>query len=157
MGPLLEIRVDEEAVITLPSKCLNATASIVYFSVSCKTLADGSFSFPLKPASDCVSPHARVHTCVDYFSSKEIISLRQFVCTLCQKPFTKLVNGNVFVLVCLCWFELRTFFFSHPILYRQSNRTTVHSHDWIQTLVVRPDPPLLDPRSQIILTKFRKV
>lgn len=33
MGPLLEIRVDGEAVITLLSKCLNVTASIVYFSV----------------------------------------------------------------------------------------------------------------------------
>lgn len=36
MGPLLEIWVDGGAVITLLSKCLNATASIVYFSVSCK-------------------------------------------------------------------------------------------------------------------------
>lgn len=48
MGPLLEIWVDGEAVITLTSKCLNVTASIVYFSVSCKTLADGLFSFPVK-------------------------------------------------------------------------------------------------------------
>lgn len=48
MGPLLEIWIDGEAVITLLSKCLNATASIVYFSVSCKLLADRSFSFPIK-------------------------------------------------------------------------------------------------------------
>lgn len=51
MGPLLEIWVDGEAVITLLSKCLNVTASIVYFSVSCKTLADRSFSFPIKSVS----------------------------------------------------------------------------------------------------------
>lgn len=54
MGPLLEIWVDGEAVITLLSKCLNVTASIVYFSVSCKTLADGSFSFPVKSVSLCL-------------------------------------------------------------------------------------------------------
>lgn len=36
MGPLLEIWVDGEAVITLLSKCLNVTASIVYFSIFCK-------------------------------------------------------------------------------------------------------------------------
>lgn len=54
MGPLLEIWVDGEAVITLLSKCLNVTASIVYFSVSCKTLADGSFSFRVKSVSLCL-------------------------------------------------------------------------------------------------------
>lgn len=62
MGPLLEIWVDGEAVITLLSKCLNATASIVYFSVSCKTLADGSFLFPIKSVSVCV--YLCVSTCM---------------------------------------------------------------------------------------------
>lgn len=62
MGPLLEIWVDGEAVITLLSKCLNVTASIVYFSVSCKTLADGSFSFPIKSVSACVCRHMHVCT-----------------------------------------------------------------------------------------------
>lgn len=54
MGPLLEIWVDGEAVITLLSKCLRVTASIVYFSVSCKTPADGSFPFEAFLCNSCI-------------------------------------------------------------------------------------------------------
>lgn len=77
MGPLLEIWVDGEAVITLLSKCLRVTASIVYFSVSCKTSADGSFPFEVCEGISVELMH--IHGPVGGFVCVEMVRLMEVV------------------------------------------------------------------------------